>query len=252
MKYEAKQESGDDTYCPISNTACLQTSGAWTKGNIKSQSNGLPIRYLNQYSTIVACQSIGAHLITNNEWMAIARNIETQSSNWSTNTVGSGYIYSGHNNNSPTTAIIASVNDSDGYINTFDNSGSGATQKRNIVISNGQVIWDLSGNVWEHVNKANTLNGSGYATNKTSITGCGDPASWSEWLTCSDKTFGTSNINWGSNQGVGGVWYGQGEADNVFLRGGAWHNGAYTGIFIITLHWKALNSDSNVGFRCAK
>ena len=33
----------------------------------------------------------------------------------------------------------------------------GTNNKRSHKLSNGQRIWDLSGNVWEHVNKANTL-----------------------------------------------------------------------------------------------
>lgn len=33
------------------------------------------------------------------------------------------------------------------------------------------MIWDLAGNVWEHVNKANNIDGSGFDAGQTSISG---------------------------------------------------------------------------------
>jgi hypothetical protein len=41
---------------------------------------------MNQSEAIAACKSLGQgyHLVTNNEWMTIARNIESQGENWST------------------------------------------------------------------------------------------------------------------------------------------------------------------------
>ena len=40
----------------------------------------------------------GYHLITNNEWMTIARNIEANPTNWSNGITGSGYISNGVSN----------------------------------------------------------------------------------------------------------------------------------------------------------
>jgi len=47
---------------------------------------------------------------------------------------------------------------------TTDTCGKG--QKRTLKLSNGQTIWDLAGNVWEHVNGENSINptGTGYAS----------------------------------------------------------------------------------------
>jgi len=75
-------------------------SWAWTAGNTPvSIPQGEPIAGITQSGAIAACQSMGAgyHLITNNEWMTIARNIEQQPDNWSTGITGSGFLYSGNN-----------------------------------------------------------------------------------------------------------------------------------------------------------
>jgi len=131
---------------------------------IVSTANDVPIVTLSQEQAMSGCQSMGEgyHLITNNEWMTIARNIEQVGSNWSSGTKGSGYIFSGHNDSDPNTALSASTDDTKGYFNTLNSSGD---QRRTLTLSNGNVIWDLAGNVWEHVNKANTpLDGSGYAS----------------------------------------------------------------------------------------
>lgn len=41
----------------------------------------------------------GYHLITNDEWMTIARSIEATASNWSTRKVGQGNLWNGVSNN---------------------------------------------------------------------------------------------------------------------------------------------------------
>ena len=48
--------------------------------------------------------------------MTAARNAEQVATNWIGGIVGTGAIYSGHNNNSPSTALSASADDTQGYI----------------------------------------------------------------------------------------------------------------------------------------
>jgi len=66
----------------------------WTKIPI-SMPWRLPIADITQLQAISACQSMWAwyHLITNNEWMSIARNIEQQPVNWSSWEVWNWHIY---------------------------------------------------------------------------------------------------------------------------------------------------------------
>ena len=91
-------------------------------------------------------------LISNAEWMTIARDIESTASNWSSGIVGTGHIPRGHTDGLP--AITLTVTDTnDPYIGTGNNSGelpgSGWEQKRTHNLSNGSEIWDLSGNANE-------------------------------------------------------------------------------------------------------
>jgi phosphatidylserine/phosphatidylglycerophosphate/cardiolipin synthase-like enzyme len=102
--------------------------------------------YATEPDAIEACESIGGHLITNDEWMTLARNIEMVPENWSSGVIGSGYIYSGHNDRDPARALEASIDDTDSYYGTNNTTGN---QRRTLTLTNGQIIWDLPGNVWE-------------------------------------------------------------------------------------------------------
>lgn len=56
---------------------------------ILSQAGKYPIAVINQTEAIAACQSMGSgyHLITNDEWMTIARSIEVNPVNWNSGTI---------------------------------------------------------------------------------------------------------------------------------------------------------------------
>lgn len=86
--------------------------------------------------------------------MTIAADVLSVKYNWSGGEVGSGYIYSGHNDNAPANALAASTDDTDGYIGTGNSVASGDNQRRTLYLSSGDVIWDLSGNVWEWTQQA--------------------------------------------------------------------------------------------------
>ena len=75
--------------------------------------------------------------MTNDQWMTIATNIANKSSNWSNGNVSDGALNRGHSNTLNTHALAAT-----------NGEGSG-TEKRTHTLSNGEVIWDMAGNVWE-------------------------------------------------------------------------------------------------------
>ena len=124
MKYEAKcaatsdlttgltaPDSGYHTYSD-SGTACTAANSK----AVVSVASGYPIANVSQTNAITRCSTVSingsaTHLITNNEWMTVARNAEAQAGNWSLGAVGSGYLFAGHNDNAPALAVVASTTD---------------------------------------------------------------------------------------------------------------------------------------------
>lgn len=129
---------------------------------IPTITRGLPLTNLTISEAITACRLIGTHLITNLEWMTIARDLEKQGINWTTWEVNNGYIYNGNSAN--TTYWVESVPWSNSGVDitwgqdtpdmTFDRTGN---DRRQLMLWNGEIIWDFSGNVFEFVNKTNNI-----------------------------------------------------------------------------------------------
>jgi hypothetical protein len=236
MKYAASQSSST---VPISQAG----SAPWVS---ISQTNAI------SYSANVAGCS-GCHLITEPEFMTIAQNVLSVSSNWSGGSVGSGYIYSGHNDNAPANALAADSNDANGY---SGETNTGGNQRRTLTLTNGAVIWDLAGNVWEWTSGTST-------TGQPGITGEGGYA-WKEWT--SVTTNGTNSTNpsptgtnlsgassWNSSKGVGQLYSYAGEtAVRGFRRGGAWGNGGNAGVLTLLLDNAPGSASAGVGFRVSR
>ena len=245
MKYEAKikgNDNGNQTY-----------SSAFVP---ESRASGTPWANISQTNATTEAQTIctNCHLITEAEWMTIAQNVLSVPSNWSTGAVGSGYIYSGHNDNVPANALEATTDDANGYYGTGNSSASGANQRRTLTLTNGEVIWDLAGNVWDWT--AGTVQtptvqpgGSGYALREwTAVTNSGtlpvNPSPAATGLT------GAST--WTSANGIGLIFS---NSDNTglvgFLRGGSWGYGGFDGVLSLNLGNVSSTIAADVGFRVA-
>lgn len=131
MKYEAKDNSGSAV----------------------SVAAGTPWVGITQTSarSVAAAACTGCHLITKNEWLTIAHNAMSVNTNWVGGTIGSIWMVQGHDDLVPNNTLAASTDDSDGYFGTSDSAATNvaARQRRTLTLNNGQVIWDLGGNVWE-------------------------------------------------------------------------------------------------------
>ena len=235
MKYEAKTGSA---------TVAATTQAA-----------GIPQVSINQTNAITACSLNGAGygLINNAEWMTIARNIEGQLSNWTTGTaastaIGTGGLYRGHSDGTPDTALEAGA-DNDGYIGT-GNSGF-SIERRTHTLSNGEVIWDLGGNVWEWT--SDTILGKDQPTGSTPGFNWRQYTAITNYGTLSYDLIRPSNNTWNSTQNMGQI-YSDGTSTNntshAFLRGGSWSYTTLAGVFTLSLSGAPSGSSGLIGFRC--
>ncbi|MGI6278300.1 MAG: LamG domain-containing protein [Patescibacteria group bacterium] len=265
-KYEAKCDvdgdgigetaTGDHASCNttydtwgniLSGCRCIEDKG----GQIVSSAAGAPIARIAQdaggsgVDAITYCQSIGGHLITNNEWMTIARNVEKLGANWCAlngtgcgNSPGSQYLVAGHNDNGPALGLQASTDDSQPCYGTVTKDtnpgcGNGATQRRTHFLSNGEVIWDLAGNLLEWTN--DTIMGADKPV--------GTDGSWVDWPNVSDygsltyDALKPSDNSWNLNQRVGRYYQGSASGGPyAFLRGAYWKYSSHAGVSALTLY----------------
>lgn len=260
---------------------------------IVSTPSGFPVTFIpmesnNQDNAKDYCQSKGWHLITNPEWMTIARNVEQVPDNWcdrdgshcgfSPGTPGK-ILANGHNDSDNESlasagsvgAIIAGPDDQPCFGTTSDGSnacGGKGSQKRTLTLSNGEEIWDLAGNVWQWVDA--TIARKDQPQSKTGkILDLG--WKWSDFTPGALSTviadngrepslgydaFRPSNPSWNSINGVGRIYHYSAADDTSttqygYIRGGNWRHGYDSGAFCI--HLSPMPNKTNiddVGFRC--
>lgn len=252
-----------------SGTGCACTGAK----KVVSTAGGFPLAYINQTNSATYCTGVtlngnAAHLITNNEWMTTVRNAELQNANWCNsdgtscgNAPGTAgkVMANGHNDSNneaaaggdTASAIIASTDDTKAcYGTTTDgsnNCGGAGSQKRTLTLSNGAVVWDFGGNVYNWTN--NTILG----TNKP----VGSTIDWVEWTTVSNYKTLSYNLTrpsvntYNSTQGVGKYFEGTSTGGPyAFQRGGCWYNGSTAGPFSMYLN-DVPTLAFFAGFRCA-
>lgn len=154
MKYEAKKTAlGGTSFVARSQALGLPWTG------IARGTDGSSIA-----SAWKACRDLGNgyDLISNAQWQAIARNIESVPQNWSSGAVGAGDLNQG---DSKSMEPLSAVEDDDkGCVGIEKNTDNLPTDscgskwhpsKRTHILSTGGILWDLSGNVWEWVSDDN-------------------------------------------------------------------------------------------------
>lgn len=224
-------------------------------GKAASVPEGQPYVNISQDNARIAAANAcsGCHLVTEAEWMTVAADALGVSSNWSGGAVGTGYIYSGHNDYAPADSLAASTDDGDGYAGTGNTTGS--NQRRTLTLSNGEIIWDLAGNVWEWTDA--TIAGG----QQPGLSGESAYA-WKQWnngsllmngLPSNSRASAISGASgWTSSNGIGQLYSNYGEAGaRAFLRGGAWHDGSGAGVLTLALSRTPSNALTSVGFRVA-
>ena len=121
----------------------------------ESRPDGAPWSTVTTGEARVLCDSLGFsyQLVTNRQWQAVARSIERTASNWSGGSVGSGLVNRGHCDRDPEVALGS---DGDGCVGTNnpsceDPGHADWHQKRTHTLHNGELLWDLAGNLQERV-----------------------------------------------------------------------------------------------------
>lgn len=190
------------------------------------------------------CQSLGAKydLISNEEWMIIARNIEVQPENWSGGAVDSGCLFRG-NNGQPMPWNECGYGDGANGIDF----GNERNPRAKMILSNGKEIFDFAGNVSEWVDW--TKGGSF----DSAPVGCAQVSTELKDIVLdadcplTATTYAPLNVDFGSEHGVGKFVGGNG---GYARRGGASWSGDQAGIYALGLERGASNNDGDNGFRC--
>lgn len=240
------------------NSFCVMKYEAKNVGGIAtSQADGTPWTSITQTNAIAECAEAGGHLITNDEWMTIARNVEAQPANWANGTVGS-LVSAGGGLKRGNVGIV----DSASYNGADPEYGATRDTKAQLVLSNGETIWDFSGNVWEWTNSTISCAGANCTIAEMPF----DATPTSEYIEFTAiNTYGQlsydkirpSNSSWNANYGMGRLYTdadaaSQSENVHAFLRGGTWDQGVYAGVFSLYLNYAASHANTYIGFRCVR
>jgi hypothetical protein len=215
----------------------------------------------------------GFQLISNTEWQVVARNIESTPSNWSGDAFGSGKLNKGISNGSLSASSYSRgwafsvgasnpILDSDPYFATSHstsvdwnqqglNPPLDSDQKRTHRLSNGQLIWDFSGNVFQWVSDARSELGIPVADEPF--------ASVSTWHTFNNAganrfsttfnlifgSLGISDLQHATEKNLGELFGGSG---GLIARGGEKGYGE-SGLYATKL-FPSGTGHQTVGFRC--
>jgi len=233
-----------------------------------SQATWTPWVSITQPNAITTCNNLWTwyHLITNNEWMTIARNIEANTQNWA-----DWIVWSLVSNNWWLFRWNVNLNDAAScgsnivldWDTAWTNCDVSWRNKRMHILSNWNEIWDISWNVREHVNGTNNISSVDWVVadwNACSVT------NWYSWngindgfasctFTNATPTFYSKANHWPAWDYNANNWvwriYSTTSTNRIFIRGGYWNFTTSAGVFALLLHSASANATTDLGFRCA-
>jgi formylglycine-generating enzyme required for sulfatase activity len=203
--------------------------------------------------------------------MTIVTNAANQGVNWTGSTVGTGGMYLGNANNAK--EYPADANDQNGYSNGTGGTLANKTvtntndERRTYTLSNGSVVWDISGNVWEWTQRSTNNQGDNQSGSYATPTCTGTPWNWCEYGSVAvssvnpitsygaipQLSIAPPNASWNTAQGMGRVYTNDGgNGAGAFIRGGNWNDGADDGPFSLSLSSGPTSVSVSIGFRCAR
>ncbi|MBF0409503.1 MAG: hypothetical protein HQM10_19340 [Candidatus Riflebacteria bacterium] len=211
-------------------------------GGAKTVSAATPWVSINWTSAKTACTSVGASMISEDQWLAVANNVLNVNSNWTEGTKGSGMLFRGHSDGDPANVLDSPNSDSDGYVGTGNSSGLGPEQCRMKTLSNTAKIWDIGGNIYQWVDQIQAANEL-YT---------GNNAVWTE-TNAAAITNAKIKTAYTSGEGVGQISSVLSVTESrAFLRSGDFSTDIFAGSFLLCLEFQPTYSDVFIGFRCVR
>lgn len=243
-------------------------------GGALSKPEGQPNTSIAFDDAFNECQALSSSnydisMITNAQWMTIARQVESQEENWVNGKFGSTY----YSNNE---GLVGGWAESDEWDNTqaapnskrsnlynigADQGGSSGDDKhrRTYVLKSGGIIWDLTGNVHEFVD----VNGDGSPLADGDIKDAGASTgfinnsedylnSWGFNDDASSYKFelGSSDDSYGKAQQLG--YFSDSDSSNrVMRKGGVWNLEFQAGPYTADTGLNNTETQSGTGYRCS-
>ncbi|MCX6792619.1 MAG: prepilin-type N-terminal cleavage/methylation domain-containing protein [Candidatus Falkowbacteria bacterium] len=245
MKWEAKCASTDDLTIGLADA--LTANSSYDNSSIPcdvdnarvpvSVSSGNPIGNISQIDAVTYCQTIGAHLMTNQEWMTITRNLENVTTNWSDGVIDDvGSILNAGNYSG--SVVYDGSNEYVGGSETHD-------WRRTSYLSNGESIWDITGNIAEWLDTSCLTSQYYGAPGQTDW----PDSNLDDYERSAAGPFSAAL----SKRNYIGTYIGCASDSNYFLRGGsADDSGISPGIFALDLANNSSYYSNFTGFRCVR
>jgi formylglycine-generating enzyme required for sulfatase activity len=200
---------------------------ACTKGEnnqVTVTADAAPWVRISYHKAVELCKASGFKLITETQWLAIAYDAAQQPANWTKGAVGKGDLFQGVRKGTVSSAQPGNVEPTD------------KTERRWLVLSNGERICDFNGNVFQWVfddvqGDEQGLIAKPFAKESPSLATASYPSL-------------KKGMGWRPD--AGRDWYGY-----VLIRGSDWRSDDNAGAFRLDDGWPDGEYD-NLGFRCTK
>jgi len=252
MIFEARARDSSGAIVPegcvvVPTDDCEPNALTVSKFTAASVAAGKPWRGLDALSAYSACSQLGAGytLMTNPEWMTIARAAERTGANWSGGAPYQGRLVEGASDPS---AVLGITDPDDPYSDTgnsaADSPGTGWEQRRTIVLPNGGTLWDLAAHLQEWIDW--TYDASDYVGAPACVGG------ELPTLACTGYVANDYNSASGTLDSFVGAGLVIGGAGNTARRGGqiADHAGRLAGIYALNMNRFTDQTFPATGFRC--
>jgi formylglycine-generating enzyme required for sulfatase activity len=179
---------------------------------------------INYHKAKQVCADAGYSMITELQWLAIAHDVANVDANWTKGKVGEGKLFRGIRK-----GIVSEVQ-------AGDVVPADVKERRWLMLSNGQQICDINGNLYQWVFDDVQGDENGIVAKPFS----------KESPTISTPPYPSMKKGMGWQPGHDSDWSG-----DALIRGGFWVSGDGAGVFNVNCGWPG-DVIGSVGFRCTK